>query len=613
MIDMDDSAVRCGYSRCRAPLPPPGPQGGRRRTFCRNTRWDGDRTCAQMARAERDALDALGLDSSRTAFALDAERLRSTWRRCARRWSAGSRAGRVTSRLTEVEAHAVSAVEAANRRAADAEAERLAAQEAQEWAEGLARRAKDQAERAGKERPRPSSGRRRPPARHWAPPRSSAPRAAGRTVRRDGGGRDGPCGDAEREVRAAQLVAAQAAATLAAERERTRALDAELAAARRAVTVAEGERDSAAAQLTAAAESRDRLAAERNGLADRLATAVAERDAAVAERDAAAAERGHGGGRAGRGGGRAGRGGGGWDAAAASETWRWPSETWRWPSETWRWPSGTRRWPSGTRRWRAGRGGADGPREGNATMRSLRRPTSARRRRPAVRRGLGGGRGRAAGPRGGRGRTPAGRAGPGAADRGRDPGSPGASSLSDVRASRRRLEIATSGFDLGRIPADGNLAATALDALHRWAHAAGPRPQRQAGALGDPDHIRALSPLRPSARLLADPYRGGRDGQDHRGAVRVAGRRDRGPRRLRWHAVRRLGRSATPPRWRGTSSGSGRCSTPASCCSAARPGSCSQASSPPRTDDFSRKLTAMQKLVASRSLDHVDAGRTPPS
>src|SRR6185295_5977547 len=149
MIDMDDSAVHCGYSRCRAPLPSPGPQGGRRRTFCRNTRWEGDRTCAQMARAERDALDALGLDSSRTAFALDAERLREHVE--AVREPVAALDG-VTSRLAEVEAHAVSAVEAANRRAADAEAARVAAQEGQERAEGVARRAKEQAERAGKER-----------------------------------------------------------------------------------------------------------------------------------------------------------------------------------------------------------------------------------------------------------------------------------------------------------------------------------------------------------------------------------------------------------------------------------------------------------------------------
>ncbi|HXV93858.1 MAG TPA: response regulator receiver protein, partial [Pseudonocardia sp.] len=68
---MIDDAARCGYSRCRAELPPPGPQGGRRRSFCKDRRWDG-RTCAQMARAEREALGALGLDAGGGAFALDA-------------------------------------------------------------------------------------------------------------------------------------------------------------------------------------------------------------------------------------------------------------------------------------------------------------------------------------------------------------------------------------------------------------------------------------------------------------------------------------------------------------------------------------------------------------
>src|SRR4051795_4360587 len=150
---MIETGTRCGYSRCRAELPAPGPQGGRRRAFCRDTRWPGGRTCAQMARAERDALDALGLDSSRTAFALDAERLREHVEavRAPVEALVAALAG-VTSRLGEVEAHAVSAVEAANRRAADAEASRGAAQEAQERAESSPRRAREQAERAGRDR-----------------------------------------------------------------------------------------------------------------------------------------------------------------------------------------------------------------------------------------------------------------------------------------------------------------------------------------------------------------------------------------------------------------------------------------------------------------------------
>src|SRR3712207_6985115 len=45
---MIETAARCGYSRCRAELPAPGPQGGRRRSFCRDTRWEGDRKSTRL-------------------------------------------------------------------------------------------------------------------------------------------------------------------------------------------------------------------------------------------------------------------------------------------------------------------------------------------------------------------------------------------------------------------------------------------------------------------------------------------------------------------------------------------------------------------------------------
>ncbi|MCW2717215.1 MAG: response regulator receiver, partial [Pseudonocardia sp.] len=132
---MIDEAARCGYSKCRAELPGPGPQGGRRRTFCRDTRWEGGRSCAQMARAERDALDALGLDSSRAAFGLDADRLREHVDAVRGPVAALTDAlAAVTGRIDEVEAHAVAAVEEANRRAAEAERTRLAAEQARDEA-----------------------------------------------------------------------------------------------------------------------------------------------------------------------------------------------------------------------------------------------------------------------------------------------------------------------------------------------------------------------------------------------------------------------------------------------------------------------------------------------
>src|SRR5918993_880526 len=114
---MIDTAARCSYSRCRAELPTPGPQGGRPRSFCRDPRWEGGRTCAQMARNERDALDALGLDGGGTTFRLDADRLREHID--AVRTPVGALAGAldaVSARLDEVQRDAVAAVEVAHRR-----------------------------------------------------------------------------------------------------------------------------------------------------------------------------------------------------------------------------------------------------------------------------------------------------------------------------------------------------------------------------------------------------------------------------------------------------------------------------------------------------------------
>ena len=150
---MIDTAARCGYSRCRTELPAPGPQGGRRRSFCRDARWEGGRTCAQMARGERDALDALGLDGGGTAFRLDADRLREHVE--AVRVPVGALAGAlaaVSARLDEVQHDAVAAVEVAHRRAAESDAERVAAQAGQQRAEAETARHREAGERAGAER-----------------------------------------------------------------------------------------------------------------------------------------------------------------------------------------------------------------------------------------------------------------------------------------------------------------------------------------------------------------------------------------------------------------------------------------------------------------------------
>ena len=146
---MIDTAARCGYSRCRAELPAPGPQGGRPRAFCRDTRWEGGRTCAQMARNERDALDALGLDGGGTAFRLDADRLREHVDAVqAPVAELAAALDAVTARLDEVQRDAVAAVEVAHRRAAESDAERVAAEAARERADEQAHQARTAAEQA---------------------------------------------------------------------------------------------------------------------------------------------------------------------------------------------------------------------------------------------------------------------------------------------------------------------------------------------------------------------------------------------------------------------------------------------------------------------------------
>src|SRR5690606_16501885 len=150
---MIDEVVRCGYSKCRAELPPPGPQGGRRRSFCKDTRWPGGKTCAQMARAERDALEALGLDAGRATFQLDADRLREHVD--ALRGPVADLAealAAVRTRLDEVEGGALGAGAAANRAAAEAEAAPVEAQQARERAERDARLAREQAAQAEEEK-----------------------------------------------------------------------------------------------------------------------------------------------------------------------------------------------------------------------------------------------------------------------------------------------------------------------------------------------------------------------------------------------------------------------------------------------------------------------------
>ena len=278
---MIDTAARCGFSRCRAELPAPGPQGGRRRSFCRDTRWEGGRTCAQMARGERDALDALGLDGGGTAFRLDADRLREHVD--AVRAPVGALAGAldaVSARLDEVQHDAVAAVEVAHRRAAESDAERVAAEAAQQQAEAETARHRETVERAGAERD--EAVRRAAAAARQAleatealgAARQAAEEAAGARVAAEE--RAAAAGDRAAHAERASAEALRREERTGAERDaalaRATELRDELAALRAENDRLRAEAGAAAAATTAAQEqARERVAAAERPAADRVA------------------------------------------------------------------------------------------------------------------------------------------------------------------------------------------------------------------------------------------------------------------------------------------------------------------------------------------------------
>ncbi|WP_436498046.1 hypothetical protein [Actinokineospora sp. HUAS TT18] len=63
-----DGNALCGFSRCRNPLPPPGPRGGRPYEFCPERAWPGNATCKQLAAAENSLRAALGVESGTLAL-----------------------------------------------------------------------------------------------------------------------------------------------------------------------------------------------------------------------------------------------------------------------------------------------------------------------------------------------------------------------------------------------------------------------------------------------------------------------------------------------------------------------------------------------------------------
>ncbi|GAA1285241.1 hypothetical protein [Saccharothrix xinjiangensis] len=60
MTQAPERAALCAFGRCRAPLPPPGPRGGRPFEYCPEREWPGGHTCKQLAGAEAALTEALG-------------------------------------------------------------------------------------------------------------------------------------------------------------------------------------------------------------------------------------------------------------------------------------------------------------------------------------------------------------------------------------------------------------------------------------------------------------------------------------------------------------------------------------------------------------------------
>lgn len=273
---MNGEAGRCGYSKCRAELPGPGMQGGRPRSFCRDTRWEGGRTCAQLARAEREALGALGLDAGSATFRLDADRLREQLDDVRGPVEALTEAlAAVTTRLDEVEAAAVASVEAAHAQVAEAERARLAAEEAREQAEHRMRQSTISAERAANERAEAVER------------ASAATRQAMEATEALGAARQ----QAEEATTSRRTAEAQAAR----EAERAAGTDRQLreiaVLAERAIVERDAARAAEADRRVESESLRADLAAERAHLRDaEAALTTAEQSTARAEADCAAAE-----------------------------------------------------------------------------------------------------------------------------------------------------------------------------------------------------------------------------------------------------------------------------------------------------------------------------------
>lgn len=67
---VEEAVVLCGFSRCKAPLPGPGPKGGRPYAYCPERVWPGNKSCKQLAAAQDALAEALGNEPVNAELAL---------------------------------------------------------------------------------------------------------------------------------------------------------------------------------------------------------------------------------------------------------------------------------------------------------------------------------------------------------------------------------------------------------------------------------------------------------------------------------------------------------------------------------------------------------------
>ncbi|MFC6089759.1 hypothetical protein [Saccharothrix lopnurensis] len=301
MTSAPERTALCAFGRCRAPLPPPGPRGGRPFEYCPERDWPGGHTCKQLAGAEVALTEALGktpsphLSGAASVFVDAADRVLEpmTALTTALRELRTSTATELATAAEQVEQARTEAVrerelrETATRRADQAEQDRVTAETARDTALADARTAREEHAEALRAREEAGAAQRRAEAEQ----RAAELELARVTAERDAAHRQAEQAAVTATATVAAITAAadqrvQAATTAeTAAREQAAELRAELKALRTQLA----ERDH---RLQAAEQAVERLRAETEQRIERVTT-DAERRVERARADTAELRAGH--------------------------------------------------------------------------------------------------------------------------------------------------------------------------------------------------------------------------------------------------------------------------------------------------------------------------------